>query len=224
MREGIITLEKREAAHAAVLRQKAGYETVVSLGDGYDYKGKIISLDRNGMTVEVAEKVKNDRETSCRFTLYQCAAKASDFILQKAVELGFSEFVTVESSRSNAKVNSERMNSVSVDAAKQCGRAVIPAIRKLSSVRDTAKELSGYDIAVFPYENAKDGSIADIDFSGAKKVAVIIGAEGGFTDEEAEILKSSGAKCVTLGKRILRAETAAVAAMTLVLEYSGELK
>lgn len=224
LRDGIITLGKREAAHAAVLRQKVGYEVIVALGDGYDYRGKITSITKDSMSVAVSEKVFNDCETKRRFTLYQCAAKASDFILQKAVELGFSEFVTVRSERSNAKVNDERMRMISLDAAKQCGRARVPEIREVASVRAAADEFSGYDLIVFPYENAKDGSISEVDFSTAENVAVIIGPEGGFTDAEAAAITSQGAKCVTLGKRILRAETAAIAAMTLVLEYAGELK
>lgn len=224
LRDGIITLGKREAAHAAVLRQKVGYEVVVALGDGYDYRGKITAISKEAVNVEVSEKLFNDCETNRRFTLYQCAAKASDFILQKAVELGFSEFVTVHSERSNAKVNDERMRMISLDAAKQCGRARVPAIREVASVKDAASEFSGYDLIIFPYENAKDGSISDVDFTTAGKVAVIIGPEGGFTEEEAETIVSAGAKCVTLGKRILRAETAAISAMTLALEYAGELK
>lgn len=224
LRNGIITLPKREAAHAAVLRQRVGYEVVVALGDGYDYRGKITFISRDSVSVAVSEKVFNGCETKRRFTLYQCAAKASDFILQKAVELGFSEFVTVRSERSNVKVNDERMRMISLDAAKQCGRAGVPAIREVASVKDAVKEFSGYDLVIFPYENAKYGSIADIDFTTAENVAVIIGPEGGFTEEEAETVVSAGAKCVTLGKRILRAETAAISAMTLALEYAGELK
>lgn len=223
-KDGIITLGKREAAHAAVLRQKAGYEVVVALGNGYDYKGVITSISKDSFTVKVVAETENVCETRKRFGLFQCTAKSSDFILQKAVELGFSEFVNVCAERSNAKITDDRLRSIALDAAKQCGRARIPDILSLSSVKDAVKKFSEYDIVIFPYENASDGSISEIDFRNAESVAVIIGAEGGFTVSEAEAIIAANAKCVTLGKRILRAETAAVSAMTLALEYSGELK
>lgn len=223
-KDGIITLGKREAAHAAVLRQKVGYEVVVALGNGYDYKGVITSISKDSFTVKVVAETENVCETRKRFGLFQCTAKSSDFILQKAVELGFSEFVNVCAERSNAKITDDRLRSIALDAAKQCGRARIPDILSLSSVKDAVKKFSEYDIVIFPYENASDGSISEIDFRNAESVAVIIGAEGGFTVSEAEEIIAAKAKCVTLGKRILRAETAAVSAMTLALEYSGELK
>lgn len=222
--DGIITLGKREAAHAAVLRQKVGYEVVVALGDGYDYRGKITAISKDSVTVEVSEKTENHCETCKRFGLFQCTAKASDFILQKAVELGFSEFVNICAERSNAKINDDRLHAIALDAAKQCGRARVPNILTLQSVRDAVKRFSEYDIIIFPYENATDGSVSEVDFANAGSVAVIIGPEGGFTEKEAEAIIAANAKCVTLGKRILRAETAAIAAMTLALEYSGELK
>lgn len=223
-KDGIITLGKRETAHAAVLRQKVGYEVVVALGNGYDYKGVITSISKDSFTVKVVAETENVCETRKRFGLFQCTAKSSDFILQKAVELGFSEFVNVCAERSNAKITDDRLRSIAFDAAKQCGRARIPDILSLSSVKDAVKKFSEYDIVIFPYENASDGSISEIDFRNAESVAVIIGAEGGFTVSEAEAIIAANAKCVTLGKRILRAETAAVSAMTLALEYSGELK
>lgn len=223
-KDGIITLGKRETAHAAVLRQKVGYEVVVALGNGYDYKGVITSISKDSFTVKVVAETENVCETRKRFGLFQCTAKSSDFILQKAVELGFSEFVNVCAERSNAKITDDRLRSIALDAAKQCGRARIPDILSLSSVKDAVKKFSEYDIVIFPYENASDGSISEIDFRNAESVAVIIGAEGGFTVSEAEEIIAANAKCVTLGKRILRAETAAVSAMTLALEYSGELK
>lgn len=222
--DGVIILGKREAAHAAVLRQKTGYEVVVALGDGYDYNGRITSISKDSFTVEVTSKTENLCETRKRFGLFQCTAKSSDFILQKAVELGFSEFVNVCAERSNAKINDDRLRSIALDAAKQCGRARIPDILTLPSVRDAVNKFSEYDIVIFPYENATDGSISAIDFRNAGSVAIIIGAEGGFTESEAGAIIAANAKCVTLGKRILRAETAAISAMTLALEYSGELK
>ncbi len=220
-----IYLRGQEFVHAKkVLRQKVGYIVIVSNGDGYDYQGVIEEISNDYILIRVTQKDLNKNEISRPVVLYQCIAKENDFIVQKAVELGITEFVPVLSQYVNAKFNMEKLETIATQASKQCERAKIMKIRQPISLSEAVKECSIYDVAVFPYENATDGKLSNYVAKDTKSVAILIGCEGGFTNEEAEIAADSGFKIVTLGPRILRAETAAVVTMGIVLDCLGELQ
>ena len=148
-----------------------------------------------------------------------------DLIVQKTVELGLESVVPFKSQFTNeTKFNQTRMDKISKDASKQCGRAKLMKVNSLvdfDTMRDMAFE---NDIVIMPYENATCGKISRIrNLKQAKSIGIIIGSEGGFSEEEVLKAKKRGAKIVSLGKRILRCETAAIVASTLVMYEMGEL-
>ncbi len=219
-----IYLRGQEFLHAKkVLRQKVGYLVIVCCGDGYDYHGVIEDIKDDYLTVKITDKIANQNEPKVPITLYQCVAKESDFIVQKAVELGVTTFVPVLSQYVNAKFNKSKAEAISVQATKQCERARVMEIRDPITFDAMLKECSSYDCCVFPYENAKNGKIADCVSKDTKSVAILIGPEGGFAGFEAQKATDAGYLQVTLGSRILRAETAAIIAIGLTLDALGEM-
>ncbi len=222
--QNYVYLRGQEYLHAKkVLRQKVGYLVIVCNGDGYDYHGIIEAITDEYIQIRLTDKKTNNTETKKPIILYQCIAKESDMIVQKAVELGVSEFVPVISKYVNAKFNKSKAEIIATQAAKQCERSRIMKIREPISLEEVLKECNRYDCCLFPYEEAKNGKIRDYVSIDTKSVAVIVGCEGGFAEEEAAMLEKSGYKVVTLGPRILRAETAAIVAVGIILDALGEL-
>ncbi len=219
-----IYLRGQELFHTKkVLRQKVGYLVIVCCGDGYDYHGIIESMTDDYITVKVTDKVANTNETKVPITLYQCVAKESDFIVQKAVELGVTEYVPVVSQYVNASFNFPKAQTIAIQASKQCERACIMNVREPITLKEALRECDRYDRCIFPYENAQDGRIADSLSGECTSLAILIGPEGGFADAEAEEAVTAGYKQVTLGNRILRAETASIVAIGLALDALGEM-
>ncbi len=219
-----IYLRNQEFLHAKkVLRQKVGYLVIVCCGDGYDYHGVIEEITNDYIVVKITEKVLNKNETKVPITLYQCVAKESDFIVQKAVELGVTEYVPVISQYVNAKFNQQKAEAIAIQASKQCERAKIMSVREPITLDVALEECVKYDACVFPYENATEGKIAKCVSMNTKSVAILIGCEGGFAPTEADMAIKSGYDAVTLGSRILRAETASIVTIGLVLDALGEM-
>jgi 16S rRNA (uracil1498-N3)-methyltransferase len=214
-----------------VLRLKTGDGVVACLGDGYDLICEIIAIDKAAATLKILEKQKNICEPTHSVTLFQAVLKGEkmDLVIQKAVELGVFEVVPFESKNTVAK-NSDakniRLNRISLEAAKQCGRAVAPDIKAAASLDGVLKMLKNYDRIIFPYEleraqGLSPAYISKLALTG--RVALIIGSEGGFSADEAQKLIEAGAKSVSLGNRILRAETAAICALSIVMYALGEI-
>ncbi len=171
-------------------------------------------------------------------TLYQGLPKADkmEWIVQKSTELGAAAIAPVAMIRSVVKLEgkdaakkTERWQKIAREAVKQCARVNAPEVklpRKLTAMKE---ELNALDVLIVPWEDARDGSIADClaPFADRKSVSVgiLIGPEGGIAPEEAEWLaREADAKLVTLGPRILRTETAAIASQTIVMALRGEME
>lgn len=171
-------------------------------------------------------------------TLYQGLPKADkmELIVQKSTELGAAAIAPVAMIRSVVKLEgkdaakkTERWQKIAREAVKQCARVSAPEVRlprKLSAMRE---ELNALDVLIVPWEDARDGSVADCLAPFAQKedvsVGILIGPEGGIAPEEAEWLtREANAKLVTLGPRILRTETAAIASQTIVMALRGEME
>ena len=159
-----------------------------------------------------------------------------ELVIQKGTELGVSEFIPVNFKRSIVKLSGkdeikkiDRWNKISEIAAKQCGRDIIPKVRHIENVKDICSQISDYDIVLVAYELEKENYIkTEIQkIKGIKdkyKIAIVIGPEGGIESEEINTLKESGAKIISLGKRILRTETVAMQVSSIImyeLEESG---
>ncbi len=153
-----------------------------------------------------------------------------DLIVQKGTELGISKFVPTITDRVDVKLKGEfkkldRLNRIALEAAKQSKRSLIPRVDEPISFDDVLEELEKLDLFLVPYENTENfgikGVIKDLRDSGrldnVKKIGIMVGPEGGFEEKEVEAAISEGAKPITLGKRILRTETAGLAILSVLM-------
>lgn len=214
---------------SVVLRAKVGDEVVLCCGDGYDCICEIAELSRNETVLIPVRKVKNESEPSVAVTLFSAIMKGdkNDLVVQKAVELGAIEVrpLVTEYVQSHS-VRTDRLNKIALEAAKQCGRSTLTRVCEPITLQRFASIAGDFDLTVFPYEKADKPSLKEFlrgaDVASIKKVAVIIGSEGGFSESEVNLLCSAGITPVTLGKRILRAETANIAVLSAVMYELGQ--
>ena len=227
-------LAPAEAQHAArVLRLAPGDE--VELLDGVcRYAARLTKISKDGASAEIL-RVLPDAEPNVRITLYQGLPKADkmEFIVQKCTELGVYAVAPVQMERSVVQISgkdsakkAERWQRIAREAAKQCGRARVPAISLPQPLSNLSRALEeDYDLVLVPWEEARAGGIrAAIRETNAQRIAIVIGPEGGMTHEEVAWLTERGARAVTLGPRILRTETAGMAALTMALCLSGQME
>ena len=210
-----------EFVHAVkVSRYKVGYKLILSNGDGMDYGATVTAIDKDSFTCRIDSSHKNENELKRPLALYLCSIEKSDFAVQKATEVGATEIHLMISKFTNAKnQNMDRLRKIALESAKQCGRAVVPKIYAPVSFEEGVKDASErFSEKIFCYELAKDGRIKEAMDKKADSFALIVGSEGGFSPEEVAFAESMGAKVVTLGRRILRAETACVAGLVLLAD------
>ena len=210
------------------LRMKIGGELLVSVKGDWDYLCKIEEIENDRVNLKLLESMEQ-RELPIKLTLLQGIPKSDklEMIIQKAIELGVSEIIPVKTNRvvvkidekkTQAKVN--RWNAIAESAAKQSKRSIIPKVLKPQTIDNALEIVKDYGVKLLPYENA-DGikKTKDIlnSLDSKNNIAVFIGPEGGF--EEAEVKKStdSGFEVITLGKRILRTETAGLALLSNIM-------
>ena len=233
-----IYLENRDDLHhlRKVLRARPGMELDISDGDCWEYKTCLEELTEDCATLKILDKQKFATEPATRVTLYQGVPKASkmETVIQKTVEMGVDTIVpvfmerTVVVDKGNFCKKLERWQKISDEAVKQCKRGMIPQIENSCRFEEALTMLKDYDLILFPYENEENTTIKDclrgITGSGEspETVAIIIGPEGGFSDREAVMLDGAGSRRVTLGKTILRTETAGPAAIAMTM-YELEL-
>lgn len=224
---GFVTVKGDEFIHMTkILRHKVGYKIVVNNNfDGYDYYAVITEIGKDSARAEIVEKVINDTDTSVEITLMQALPKGdkSDFIAQKATELGLKKIIFfISEYTAEKKLNLDRIRRITLEACKQCGRAFVPSVETVSSVSELP--IGEYDKVILMSEHERKHSLSDITIEkGKAKIALIVGSEGGFAAEEVDEFVAKGAVSVSLGKRILRAETASVAAMSITLYKLGEM-
>lgn len=226
-----------EVAHRInrVLRLAPGSEIVLFDGSGMEWTVCLDTVAGEHATGRVLSSEKGRGEPSVKVTLYQGVMKGSkfDWTLQKGTELGVASFVPVRCERSvpTARVKSQpgrmdRWRKIVVEAAEQSGRAVIPEVEAPMSFKDacdTSRQASGLVLMPWEGENAKSLSAAISEAPDSKSVALLIGPEGGFAWEEVDYARGKGLEPVSLGRRILRAETAGIAAVSAVMYALGEM-
>lgn len=212
---------------AGVLRARVGEDVIVCTGDGIDYVYKIKSIDKRAAVLSYESESRNDTETDTHLTVFFAMLKGdkSELVVTKLTELGVKHivpFVSEFTVKTGEKI--DRMKRAALEACKQCGRAVIPDISDVISFKDVLSRVHDYDKVVFAYEGAyADGKrLRDVLDGKEKRVALIVGAEGGFSGNEVSALVGEDIPAVTLGKRIMRAETASIAAAAVILYICGE--
>lgn len=223
-----VVVDGEEFTHAkTVLRVTEGSEITLLDNSGREYPAIVAKIDKRALTAHITGAIVGDREPQADIFLLCGALKGdkTELVVQKAVELGVSRIGVFSSKYCAAYMSEgklERLNRVSREAAKQCLRSRAPEVVCFDDLSSALAACDGYSDKLFFCEFATS---TDCDLSAlGKSVALIVGSEGGFSDEEFAAAKMLGFAGVTLGKRILRAETAAVAACTLAAYLTGELR
>ena len=227
--ENPVYLEGEEFEHAKnVLRIGVGAEIILLDNSGKEFTGVVAQVEKKRMLVNIVREEVGEREAKeevCLLFGYLKNADKNEFIVQKAVELGVKEIGVFSSQFSSAYMNEnklERLNKVAKEAAKQCLRATAPCVKYYTDFDGALKSAEGKRNKLFACEFAEK-SERDLSLLQGS-TAIVIGSEGGFSKEEAENAKVRGYEWISLGKRILRAETAAVAMTAVVMFSLGELK
>lgn len=216
-----ITISGSDAFHIArALRMAVGDELTVCDEDGTEYLTKLARIRDDECIAEIISEKVGSTESPVDITLFMAYPKGDklETVVQKSVELGASHIVPFESSRcikrpsaDKADKINDRLSRIAEEAAKQCGRSKLPDVTKMIKFTELLAKIIDFDLALFCYEGKGAESLRKTLESYGKdsgKIAVIIGSEGGFSKEEAESIIEKGAKCVNLGPRILRCETA----------------
>lgn len=216
-----------EFSHAKnVLRLREGDEVVLLDGSGREYDAVINEAGKREMLCTVLSSRPSEKEPETRVKLLLGALKGdkTEFAVQKATELGVSEIAVFSSRYCSAYMNEnklERLAKVAREAAKQCLRASVPEVEYYSSLEGALASCAGYENKLFACEFAEK---SETDLRGLKgSCALVVGSEGGFAPEEFERARTAGFAGISLGRRILRAETAAVAFTAVTMFLLGEL-
>jgi 16S rRNA (uracil1498-N3)-methyltransferase len=224
----------------SVLRMKKGDHLILFDGAGCEYETLIDDFFADGITVEVLKKDMIPG-IGVKITLYQALPKANkmDFIIQKATELGACRIVPFQSARSiprlsvdKARLKVSRWRSIATEAARQCGRADIPEVKGIMSYEEvlTRSEAEKLKIIFWEEESGKGIKqvLRDEKYNGVNDISVIVGPEGGFSREEVDGAVRNGFISVSLGRNILKVETAALTILSIIQYekgiFSGGLK
>lgn len=229
----VITISGDDANHISrVLRMKVGEHVTACDECGREYE-TVVRQTGQTVLLDVISSAQSQNEPPYRAVVYQALVKGDRFdtVLQKSTELGACEIVPVICSRCTVKLTPseyrkkvERWQRIALEAAKQCGRAVIPRVRDPITFDEAVREAAESDLPIFCYEGESTIPLPEI-CGGAERpqtISILIGPEGGYADEEVKKVCESGLKMTGLGRRILRTETAAPFVLSCLV-YNYEL-
>jgi 16S rRNA (uracil1498-N3)-methyltransferase len=214
-----------------VLRMKPGEKVLISDGEGRDYLCRVTELERNVIRAEIEETLEEGRELPSGIWLFQGLPKSDkmELIIQKAVELGAEGIVPVATKNAVVKLDKKkeeaklkRWQAIAESAAKQSKRSRMPQVGAVMTLKEAFSyiEENGFQIRLIPYEHAEGmESLKEAvkNIAPGQKIAVFIGPEGGFDEAEIEEAVRCGVSPVSLGKRILRTETAGLALLSVIM-------
>jgi 16S rRNA (uracil1498-N3)-methyltransferase len=221
----------KDAAHHAIRVLRLAVDAPLTLfnGDGHEYAGRILRIEKQDAVVQIESATAVSRESPLAVTLVQgiSAGDRMDYTLQKAVELGVSAIQPIAAERSVVKLAGERAEKrlahwqgVVIAACEQCGRNVVPVVRPVSRLPEWLAQGSGGALRILLSPEATHG-LAQLD-PATRALTLAVGPEGGFSDNEHTLLGQAGFVGVKLGPRILRTETAAVAALSALQSLHGD--
>ena len=225
-----VTIKGNDVNHIKnVLRMKVGEELLISNGIDMDYYCKIESISDDEIVAVVLNEEFAGTELPCEIYLFQGLPKSDkmELIIQKAVELGAKAIVPVATKRCVVKLDDKkeasklkRWQAISDSAAKQSRRVIIPEVMPVMSFKEAINLAKTFDLGIIPYENFKDmeetrNILSKLDKG--MKIGIFIGPEGGFDDSEISYAMENGVKPISLGKRILRTETAGLAILSVIM-------
>ena len=230
-------IEGEDVKHISnVLRMKLDDEIQVCDTDtSNNYIVKLKDFSKDEIIGEIKEKILSEAESNINITIFQGIPKSDkmELIIQKSTELGVKE-ITPDMERCVSKISSkdekkkiERWQKISEVAAKQSGRDIIPKVNNVVKIKDICENIENFDMVIVPYEKEEKFDFKQaIDLAKEQKkenlsMGIVIGPEGGFDANEIEKMKNFGAQVVTLGKRILRTETVALAMVSVIMYELG---
>jgi 16S rRNA (uracil1498-N3)-methyltransferase len=218
------------AAHVArVLRARAGQLLTLFDGRGGEYDATIVQIDRRGVQVRIELHRAIERESPLPVTLLQALARGErmDFIVQKATELGVAAIVAMGGDRSVVRLDAEGLarrcehwRAVAISACEQCGRNRVPTISHAADLASACGEVDATSVRLLLAPDADQTLIAVT--RQAARIALAVGPEGGFSDEELSLAQQQGFTFCRLGPRVLRAETAPLAALAAIQAVAGD--
>ncbi len=212
-----------------VLRMKPGEEISVNDGSGKTYQCRINRYSEGKAVLDIQSATETDTELPSRICLFQGLPKGDkmEWIIQKAVELGAWSIIPFRAKRSVVKLDEKkaakrqaRWQAIAKGAAEQSGRGVIPEVAQVMTFQDALRAAGDLDVLLIPYELEKGMEETSRTISrirAGQSVGIFIGPEGGFEQEEVERAREAGAVPISLGKRILRTETAGVAVLSVLM-------
>jgi 16S rRNA (uracil1498-N3)-methyltransferase len=220
-----------EGNHAKLRRaQVHQIRRVLRLGDGdelavFDGTGREWLARLSGDWAELVRPLDQSVEPETRLTLFQALIKPAhfEFVLQKGTELGIARFVPFVAERSVAMgERPARWQSIVLEAAEQSGRRIVPDVGPTLSFEDAIVEATREGMPFMPWERAERPKLGGV-HRHCRQLGLIVGPEGGFSEAEVERARTRGAITVSLGRRILRSETAAIVAAAILLHLNGEI-
>lgn len=219
----------------SVLRLKKNDHLVVFDGQGHEYQAMISSIQANRTVVEILKKY-HPRDKPVRITLSQALPKAGkmDFIIQKATELGVDRVIPFQSARcvsrltdDNKRQKESRWQKIAVEAARQCGRADVPVISPCVDFQEMIGSVEARGVKIIFWEEETQTGLSDVlrrqRSEGAEDLFIVVGPEGGFLKEEVDQARHAGFQSVSIGRQILRVETAVLAILAIIQYEKGSL-
>ncbi len=232
MQPDFLVLTGENAAHAKVLRLKAGEQVLVCDGMGSECVCTISDVSTGQVSLVVNCRQISDAEAKVRVSVYMAFSKGDklEHVIQKATELGAYEIIAFPSSRCVSRPDDkslskklERWQKIAASAAEQSGRGQIPRVLALNSYKDALARAADADKAILFYENERATTLKmALEANDYTSISLLTGPEGGLEEREVEMAKDAGLQICTLGKRILRCETAPLCALSAVMYASGE--
>ena len=229
-----VFLKPEDARHCAqVLRMQSGEEFYAVGEGGSRFLAELREVSRESCTALLGEALP-DNEAELRVTVYQGLPKADklELVVQKLTELGAARLVPVKMERCVVKLNDkdaqkkqERLQKIAREAAKQCKRGGCLEVAATQTWKQLRESMAAHDLLLVPWEDARGFGLkaAREAYPEARNIGIVIGPEGGMSESEVRALEELGAKQITLGPRILRTETAAIAAATMAMLLWGDI-
>ncbi len=232
IQENIATIKGEEAQHISrVLRMKKGDKVTLCDGEGMFYDATLTGFEDKTVIAEISDSYIAPTEPQVQLTVFQGVPKNPklETVIQKLTEIGAVRLVPVDTKRAVAKLDKsakvDRLKKIAHEAAKQSKRGIVPEVLDTVPFKKAVEMAAEADLALIPYEEETEVSIKKA-LSGKtpETVSVMIGPEGGFDEEEVLLAKEAGIQSVTLGKRILRTETAPLTVASIILYELGEME
>lgn len=232
LQPNFIVLTGENAQHAKVLRLKNGEEVLVCDGQGQECLCAVSDVSEGQFSLVVKSRRESESEAPVKVSVYMAFPKADklEHVIQKATELGAYEIIAFPSARCVSKPDEksikkklERWQKIAASAAEQSGRGRVPEVLVLDSYREALSRAAQADKALMFYENEQSTTLRmAMEQGSAATISLLTGPEGGLEEKEVDMAREKGLQVCTLGKRILRCETAPLCALSAVMYASGE--